>query len=212
MLSAPAKSARRISSLFNVRSSRDSGTLSASSSGSPNLHPDQQHMGSRQSRPRSSSRPAVRHASSPQPNSTESHLSTSHGPVEPLDLDHSTGPLQPPPSLLAVNNELHDDSSSRGRHGRTGSRSSSVPRPLSSAGLAASIRGVSSRRTSPDSQNRLSLMIGKPEDGSMGSPLAHGYDAWVAGLDQKIPYDLEPLAQGETVRSNVFTGDFLMHG
>jgi hypothetical protein len=51
-------------------------------------------------------------------------------------------------------------------------------------------------------------MIGKPEDGSMGSPLAHGYDAWVAGLDQKIPYDLEPLVRGEPVRSNLFTGDF----
>jgi hypothetical protein len=48
-------------------------------------------------------------------------------------------------------------------------------------------------------------MPGRPERSSMDGPQAHGYDAWVAGLHQKIPYDLGPLARGDPVRITYFS-------
>lgn len=44
------------------------------------------------------------------------------------------------------------------------------------------------------------MPVGKSRNSSMDFR-PHGYDAWVAGLDQKIPYDLGPLARGEAVRT-----------
>ncbi|KAH8698975.1 hypothetical protein BGW36DRAFT_358483 [Talaromyces proteolyticus] len=191
MLSAP-NTARRISSLFNLKTNRES-AASSTSSGSPKQSPDR-YLAPDHRRARSHSRPAVRHASSPQPNigESEGRPRTSHGAIEPLDLDT---PLPPPPSLLSINQDLDDPGSQRGSHSRQGSRSSS-PGP--------------SKSFDPRSHNRRkSWMLGKgsvslprPDTGiprlEVEDPYS-GVDAWIAGLEQKIPYELEALTRGDRV-------------
>ncbi|KAL1962382.1 hypothetical protein VTN77DRAFT_9721 [Rasamsonia byssochlamydoides] len=177
MLSAPVKSARRISSLLNLGSNRDSRSLKPQQKDSPDL--SAQPSG----RARSSSRPA-RHASAPQPNSTESRPKTSSGPIDPLDLND---PLPPPPSLLAVNKAL-----SEGGDSRPGSRDSSPA-------LAPPSRPGTPGESHPRLSKRKSWMPGKLRSPSSMDVRVHEYEAWVAGLDQKIPYDLGPLSRGEVI-------------
>lgn len=191
MLSAPAKSARRISSLFNMKSNRDS-TSSSTSSGSPKQSATNEYLSVDHRRARSHSRPAVRHASSPEPHSVASRPKTSYG--VPDDLDVNT-PLQPPPSLLDINQDLNEPgpSSPQQSRSRQGNRSTSA---------------APARSKTPDVQahnRRRSWMPGKTSSVIFDSPdpseesQNHGFDAWVAGLDQKIPYDLTPLVRGERV-------------
>lgn len=184
MLSAPVKSARRISSLLNLGSSSKQPSDQTTS---PDLPP--QNTG----RARSSSRPA-RHASSPLPQSPASRPKTSSGPVEPLDLND----LPPPPSLLAVNQALSDS----GSNSRPGSRGASGSRPSSSAGLTPHTLAPSFQPGTPGERagKRRSWMPGKSRSPSV-EMRNHEYEAWVAGLDQKIPYDLGPLVRGEAVRT-----------
>jgi hypothetical protein len=195
MLSAPVKSARRISSLFNIGSHKDTSPSSTSPSLSPNLSPHQKSspdLAAQHRRARSSSRPP-RHASSPQPHSTESRPKTSGGPIDPLDLNN---PLPPPPSLLDVNQDLIDGASSRPGSSHGSSRRSS------SAGLTPALGPPSRPGTPGESQSRGkrgSLMPGGKSRNSSMDFRSHGYEAWVAGLDQKIPYDLGPLRRGEAV-------------
>lgn len=176
MLSAP-NTARRISSLFNLKGNRDS-AASSTSSGSPKLSPDNRLTADHR-RARSQSRPAVRHASSPQPNSADARPRTSHGPIEPFDLD---APLPPPPSLLTVNQDLDDPSSQRSSHSRQGSASHNRRRSWMPSRASMSIPRQDMVATQPE-----------PEDPH------HGFDAWIAGLEQKIPYDLEALTRGDQV-------------
>ncbi|KUL85563.1 hypothetical protein ZTR_08033 [Talaromyces verruculosus] len=171
MLSAPVKSARRISSLFNMKTNRDSAS-SSTSSGSPKQMPSNTHLSVDHRRARSHSRPAVRHASSPQPHSTEARPTTSHG-YDPDHLDLNS-PLPPPPSFRS----------------------------------ASATRGPGARSKTPDPhshQRRRSWMPGKANSIVFDAPVAseqydlNAFDAWVAGLDQKIPYDLARLMQGEQI-------------
>lgn len=189
MLSAPVKSARRISSLFNMKTNRDSAS-SSTSSGSPKQLPSSTHLSVDHRRARSHSRPAVRHASSPQPQSTEARPTTSHG-FDPDHLDLNT-PLPPPPSLYAINQDLGDSGPSQRSHSRS----------------ASATRGAGARSRTPDPhshQRRRSWMPGKSNSIVIDAPIAsdqydlNAFDAWVAGLDQKIPYDLTRLMQGEQV-------------
>ncbi|OKL64363.1 hypothetical protein UA08_01086 [Talaromyces atroroseus] len=197
MLSAPAKSARRISSLFNMKTNRDS-TSSSTSSGSPKQMPTNNtsgstHLSADHTRARSHSRPAVRHASSPQPHSTASRPTTSHGgALEPdsLDLD---APLPPPPSLLDINQDLIEPgpSSSQPSHSRQGSRSTSAT-PAARSRTPDTLASHRRRSWMPGKSN--SVLLDGPDAGDQ--PL---FDAWVAGLDQKIPYDIASLVRGEQI-------------
>lgn len=189
MLSAPVKSARRISSLFNMKTNRDSAS-SSTSSGSPKQMPSNTHLSVDHRRARSHSRPAVRHASSPQPHSTEARPTTSHG-FDPDHLDLNS-PLPPPPSLYAINQDLGDSGPSQRSHSRS----------------ASATRGPGARSRTPDPhshQRRRSWMPGKANSIVIDAPAVgdqhdlNAFDAWVAGLDQKIPYDLARLMQGEQV-------------
>lgn len=200
MLSAPVKSARRISSLFNMKTNRDS-TSSSTSSGSPKQMPSNTHLSVDHRRARSHSRPAVRHASSPQPHSTEARPTTSHG-FDPDHLDLNS-PLPPPPSLYAINQDLSDSGPPQQSHSRQGSRSASATRGP----------GARSRTPDPHShQRRRSWMLGKSNSVVIDAPAVgdqydlNAFDAWVAGLDQKIPYDLARLMQGEQVSCSLTSG------
>ncbi|CRG89399.1 hypothetical protein PISL3812_06435 [Talaromyces islandicus] len=175
MLSAP-NTARRISSLFNLKSNRDS-AASSTSSGSPKLSPDNRLTADHR-RARSQSRPTVRHASSPQPNSADSRPRTSHGPIEPLDLE---APLPPPPSLLTINQDLDEPGSQRTSHSRQGS--------------------ASHNRRRSWMPGRASMSMPRQDMASQAEPedAYPGFDAWIAGLEQKIPYDLEALTRGDQI-------------
>jgi hypothetical protein len=197
MLSAPVKSAKRISSLFSLGSNKDASTPSPPRSPSvPKLSPDQMPQDKRR---RSSSRPA-RLASNPVPNFSQ--------PMSPIardsDLDLDS-PLPPPPSLLAVNQDLADSvpNSPDGRPQSRGRRLSSS-RPSSSAGLAVPGSGPDSRPGTPS--KRRSWMPGRARASSIDARASPQQlpGAWIAGLEHKIPYDMGPLGRGEQV-CNLFS-------
>ncbi|OJJ74336.1 hypothetical protein ASPBRDRAFT_52463 [Aspergillus brasiliensis CBS 101740] len=198
MLSAPVKSAKRISSLFSLGSNRDSSI--PSSPASPNLpKPSSPDQLPQDARPRSASRP-IRAVSNPQSDYTDARTPVSPIPNDGFDLDE---PLQPPPSLLAVNQDLANSApnspdgrpQSRGR-GRSGSR------PSSAAGLFVPGSGPDSRPGTPSSKRR-SWMPGRARASSVdprpATTTTAGPNAWIAGLEQKILYDLEPLARGDQI-------------
>lgn len=196
MLSAPVKSARRISSLFNMKSNRDS-TSSSTSSGSPKQMPANSHLAVDHKRARSHSRPAVRHASSPQPHSTGTRPTTSYGGVHDPDHFDLNTPLPPPPSLTAINQDLNDSGPSSPQsssHSRQSSRDTSATRRPRSQSRVADTQGHNRRRSwMPGKTN--SIFMDAPDAGDPSD----GINAWVAGLDQKIPYDLQPLLRGDQV-------------
>jgi hypothetical protein len=197
MLSAPVKSAKRISSLFSLGSNKDASTPSPPRSPSvPKLSPDQMPQDKRR---RSSSRPA-RLASNPVPNFSQ--------PMSPIARDNDLdldSPLPPPPSLLAVNQDLADSApnSPDGRPQSRGRRLSSS-RPSSSAGLAVPGSGPDSRPGTPS--KRRSWMPGRARASSIDARASPQQlpGAWIAGLEHKIPYDMGPLGRGEQV-CNLFS-------
>ncbi|KAL1998124.1 hypothetical protein VTN02DRAFT_6820 [Thermoascus thermophilus] len=210
MLSAPAKSAKRISSLFSLGSAKDNGS-SASPSASPRLKSVPDHAG--HDRTRSNSRTTRRHVSSPQVLSSETRPVQQQqqppppqtpGALDDLDLN---APLPPPPSLLAVNQDLAD-TAGNAPDARPQSRGRS--RPSSSAGgLAPPGSAPIPRPGTPSDSNkasrRRSWMPGRSRASSVDHRANHAGSqmpsAWVAGLDQKVPYDIGPLLRGEPVRS-----------
>ncbi|PKY08621.1 hypothetical protein P168DRAFT_294578 [Aspergillus campestris IBT 28561] len=202
MLSAPVKSAKRISSLFSLGSNPnrdDSVSPSSPRSPVPPTKPSPDQFAQDQRRRRSSSRPA-RLASSYNPSYDvgEPMPIRSPGPHDmPLD-----GPLPLPPSLLDVNQDLADSApNSPDRPQSRGRRRSSSNRPASAAGLFVPGTAPDSRPSTPS--KRRSWIPGRQRASSVDtrslpvSPQLPG--AWIAGLDQKILYNLEPLARGEQV-------------
>ncbi|KAI9370091.1 hypothetical protein BJX61DRAFT_112305 [Aspergillus egyptiacus] len=191
MLSAPVKSAKRISSLFSLSSNKDAANPSSPRSpGSPKALPDQSPQAAR---PRSRSR-AARVVSQPAPTSLQS---MHPGPVDNLDLD---APLRPPPSLLAVNQDLAESApnSPDGRPQSRGRRLSSS-RPSSSGGLAVPGTGPDSPRSTTPSKRR-SWMPGRVRASSVDARSSPQLpSAWIAGLEHKILYDLGPLGRGEQI-------------
>lgn len=182
MLSAPVKSAKRISSLFSL------GSKDRDSQNSP-VSPGFQETANRR---RSSSKP-TRHVSTP--NAVFS--SEPRTMPDPLDLES----LPPPPSLLAVNHDLASSAPSSPSDARPRSRGRDMSRPSSSVGLAIPGSNPDSRPSTPS--KRRSWMPGRSRASSIDKrPLAPQLPAaWIAGLDQKVVYDLSPLSRGEQVRS-----------
>ncbi|GES59358.1 ankyrin repeat protein [Aspergillus terreus] len=194
MLSAPVKSAKRISSLFSLSSNRD--TSSPSSPGSPGFprtSPDQNPADRRR---RSSSRPA-RLVSNPVDYGDARSL-RSPGPNDAFSLND---PLPPPPSLLAVNQDLAGSAPSSPTDSRPQSRGRrlSASRPASSAGLFVPGSGPDSRPGTPS--KRRSWMPGRMRASSVDTRPTNSQlpSAWIAGLEQKILYDLDPLARGDQI-------------
>ncbi|KAL2863744.1 uncharacterized protein BJX67DRAFT_362972 [Aspergillus lucknowensis] len=197
MLSAPVKSAKRISSLFSLGSNKDaSNPSSPRSPGFSQPSPDQVP---REQRPRSRSRPA-RLASNPVPNFSQP---MPQSPMDNFDLD---SPLPPPPSLLAVNQDLAD-SASNSPDGRPQSRGRklSLSRPSSSGGLGVPGSDPDLRPGTPS--KRRSWMPGRARASSMDARTSPGPgpgpqqlpSAWIAGLEHKILYDMGPLGRGEQI-------------
>lgn len=195
MLSAPVKSAKRISSLFSLGSNKDaSNPPSPRSPSMPKPAPDQVPH---DSRPRSSSRPA-RIVSNPVPNFSQP-LSPSTMNMDQFD----DSPLPPPPSLLTVNQDLADSApNSPDLRPQSRGRRLSSSRPSSSAGLGVPGSGTDSRPGTPS--KRRSWMPGRARASSMdvrSSPQLPS--AWIAGLEHKVPYDLGPLGRGEQVCKDI---------
>lgn len=192
MLSAPVKSAKRISSLFSLGSHKDQNA--PGSPISPGFNGSDQ---SQDRRRRSNSRP-TRHVSTPNAVFSEPRTVPNAGPA---DFDFES--LPPPPSLLAVNSDLASSAPSSPTDARPRSRGRDMARPTSSAGLAIPGSAPDSRPGTPS--KRRSWMPGmmarsraSSVDKRMPTPALPS--AWIAGLDQKVVYDLEPLARGGQVR------------
>lgn len=200
------KSAKRISSLFSL--------------GSKDHHSSQQQKQQKQqkqqqpphlARPPPEQAPAEqspgiqpRHVSSPafrtSPIDPTRTGSVTPGSIDQFDLD---SPLPPPPSLLEVNQDLANSTpGSPDSRPRSRSRAQSGSRPSSPGGL--SVRDQS-RPGTPTSHRRKSWMPGWPRPGSVdvkpASPTlsAGAPAAWIAGLEQKVVYDLDLLSRGEQV-------------
>lgn len=193
MLSAPVKSAKRISSLFSLGSHKDQNSASNSPATSPSYPP----ADSQNPRRRSQSRP-TRHVSTPNAVFSEPRTLPNNGaPMDRFDLES----LPPPPSLTTVNHDLASSApSSPG--GRPQSRGREMSRPTSSVGLAIPGSTPQSRPGTPS--KRRSWMPGMPGRSRASSmerrpapPMLPS--AWIAGLDQKVVYDLGPLSRGEQV-------------
>lgn len=195
MLSAPVRSAKRISSLFSLVSNKDASPSSPVSPSLPKHSPDQYPQDVQQ-RPRSSSRPA-RLVSNPQSDYSDTRSIRTTGPIDHFDLDE---PLPPPPSLLAVNQDLAN-SVNNSPDGRPQSRGREGRRPSSSGGLFVPGTGPDSRPGTPSKRRswipgraRASSVDARPQNTNSHMP-----SAWIAGLDQKILYDVGPLIRGEQV-------------
>ncbi|KAJ5488127.1 hypothetical protein N7453_011581 [Penicillium expansum] len=184
MLSAPVKSAKRISSLFSLGSKdRDSHSSTVSS---PVLNSSENPIDKRR---QSSSKP-TRHVSTP------NAVFSSEPRTMPDNLDMES--LPPPPSLLAVNQDLANSTPSS-PVGRPQSRGRDMSRPSSSAGLTIPGSTPDSRPSTPSSKRR-SWMPGRSRASSIDKrPTPMLPAAWIAGLDQKVVYDLGPLSRGEQV-------------
>lgn len=192
MLSAPVRSAKRISSLFSLGSNKDGSLSSSPNSPSFPKHSPDQYPQDVQQRPRSSSRPA-RLVSNPQSDYSDTRSIRTTGPIDQFDLDE---PLPPPPSLLAVNQDLAN-SANNSPDGRPQSRG----RPSSAGGLFVPGTGPDSRPGTPSKRRswipgraRASSVDARPQNTNTQMP-----SAWIAGLDQKILYDVGPLIRGEQV-------------
>ncbi|KAK4866450.1 hypothetical protein LT330_008382 [Penicillium expansum] len=185
MLSAPVKSAKRISSLFSLGSKdRDSHSSTVSS---PVLNSSENPIDKRR---QSSSKP-TRHVSTP------NAVFSSEPRTMPDNLDMES--LPPPPSLLAVNQDLANSTPSS-PVGRPQSRGRDMSRPSSSAGLTIPGSTPDSRPSTPSSKRR-SWMPGRSRASSIDKrPTPMLPAAWIAGLDQKVVYDLGPLSRGEQIQ------------
>lgn len=186
MLSAPVKSAKRISSLFSLGSKDRDSQSSPVSSGFPET----------EKRRRSSSRP-TRHVSTP----NAVFASEPRTMPSPLDMES----LPPPPSLMAVNQDLASSAPSS-PVARPQSRGREMSRPSSSAGLAIPGSNPESRPSTPSKRRSwmpgMSGMTGRSRASSIDKrPTPMLPAAWIAGLDQKVVYDLSPLSRGDQVRS-----------
>lgn len=213
MLSAPVKSARRISSFFSSSSNNDDTTSVASKRQSPQrphssrlvrASPDRASNGHFYNSSRNASQSSLRGRSPHDP-----HIRNPLPPEGRFDLN---SPLPPPPSLMDVNQDLAQDlakpvrASSPDGDPRRHSRSAS--RPSSSGSLSMS-EPRRSRTPTSHVNKRKSWMPGmqlRPESIIEQRPPVPS--AWVAGLDQRVPYDLEPLSRGEQVCGKDF-GDVL---
>jgi hypothetical protein len=193
MLSAPVKSAKRISSLFSLGSHKDQNApgspISPGLNGSSDLSQDRGR--------RSNSRP-TRHVSTPNAVFSEPRTVPNAGPVG-FDFES----LPPPPSLLAVNHDLAVSAPSSPTDARPRSRGRDMTRPSSSAGLAIPGSTPDSRPGTPSKRRSwMPGMMGRSRassvDKRMPTPVLPS--AWIAGLDQKVAYDMEPLARGGQVR------------
>jgi hypothetical protein len=113
-------------------------------------------------------------------------------------------PLVPPPIINADGLQRPQSTCSSGQASREGSRS----RPTTPNMLTPYDNLPSSRPQTPTSakvSKRRSWLPGKSEKGPVGQE-RHEAQAWIAGLKEHMPYNLEPLINGEKA-SHVTSSD-----
>ncbi|OXV06282.1 hypothetical protein Egran_05950 [Elaphomyces granulatus] len=185
-MSVPTKSARRIFSLLSIRSNKDPTTSPESSSplASPRLFQASPKQLAVDTRDQSNSLPH----SPTVPSESHHHIRSVLAGDDDLNAD-----LLPPPSLVTLN---VPPSSPDGRpQSQTGSR------PSSSAGGTSTCWTSLTRPGTPADERlvkRRSRIPSKSPTGSMDRR-ANRPDAWIAGIEPIIPYDIHALAGGEQI-------------
>lgn len=214
MISGPAKSAKRITSLFLGRGDTNN-------SGEDNSSPDRERakLNKNKKSPQTTSpqipyqspnlrAASVQHLAAPEP-SNDRNSAVWRNVSAPLPGDPpKDDQLLPPPSLTAVNPDLQDSSDNHRRRQSWGGNLTSLATNLSRPGSRSSVR-PGSRPQTPNTASRLSKGLSwvpgrfasspvepLPEKGSMR--------AWVIGPKSSVsyPYDVERLITGEVVRKS----------
>ena len=176
----------RVSSLFSLGHSKNDSAPSLSQSNYVSHVPDasQDHsLGSPDSTLQSTSKHRL-HKSNPSTGLSISTLNTM-----------AAMPLVPPPVISADGLPRRQSTHSSGQASREGSRS----RPTTPNMLTPYDNLPSSRPQTPTSakaSKRRSWLPGKSEKSAVGQE-RHEPQAWIAGLKEHIPYNLEPLINGE---------------
>jgi hypothetical protein len=185
----------RVSSLFSVGHSRNDSASSLSQSSYASHAPDAsqgQSPGSPGSTLQSASKHKL-HKSNPSAGLSLPALNTM-----------AAMPLVPPPIINADGLQRPQSTCSSGQASREGSRS----RPTTPNMLTPYDNLPSSRPQTPTSakiSKRRSWLPGKSEKGPVGQE-RHEAQAWIAGLKEHMPYNLEPLINGEKA-SHVTSSD-----
>ncbi|PGG97995.1 hypothetical protein GX51_07037 [Blastomyces parvus] len=207
MLSIPGKSAKRLSSLFSLGSSKDNqgddGKASRDSS-LPNTPPSYetsqyQHGQLQPPQNRTSPGPTLRHAASAQHLSTNSlGLPSNRNVSAPLPTQEpahaNDGDLPPPPPLNIINSDLPDSTGERRQSwsGGLSNMAGGLSRPVSRSGLLTAVstdsRASKTRSWLPGKGRVSSVDLNQP---------GRSMRAWIAGPN--IEYDLNPLMSGEKV-------------
>ncbi|WEW54747.1 hypothetical protein PRK78_000172 [Emydomyces testavorans] len=201
MLTAPAKSAKRLSSLFSLGSSKEtkesnSQVKTHSSTRSQSCHPGRpvHHVAT-------SSQPTLRHTASVQNFQDSQNLTfASRNVSAPLPVGDPSRDevLMPPPSLSTVNPDVAVELTSDDGHKRRQSWGGSLPgigRPRSGSGLRPPGQNTESRLSKGKS-----WVPGRARRGSDAVPDSKPMmRAWIAGTPQEIPYDVDQLVAGERV-------------
>ncbi|EAS32155.3 uncharacterized protein CIMG_03179 [Coccidioides immitis RS] len=201
MLGAPGKSAKRLSSLFSLGSSKEpkqdkhqARTHAASGSLSSQSAKSVDHASA-------SSQRTIRHAASVQNfQDSQTVIPAPRNVSAPLPVadPHRDSLLMPPPSLAVVNSDVAAESSSNENHRRRQSWGGSIPglgRPRSGTGTRPSNLNTESR----PSKGR-SWVPGRSGRGSEvvtdSRPMMR---AWIAGTHHEMPYDVDKLVAGERI-------------
>lgn len=208
MLSIPVKSAKRLSSLFSLGSSKDNSDQDVQVSRQSALQKappphetpvrDQRQLHPQQNK--TSTGRSLRHATSAQ------HLSANSLGVLPSNRNVSAplpaqepandndGILLPPPPLNTLNADLSDSTSERRMSwsGGLSNMATGFSRPASRSGLFSAVN------TDPKSSKGRSWLPGKGRLSSVDlNQREPSMRAWIAGRD--IEYDINPLLNGEKV-------------
>ncbi|KAI2084578.1 hypothetical protein LOZ35_006771 [Ophidiomyces ophidiicola] len=193
MLAAPAKSAKRLSSLFSLGSSRPkddskpprSHAASHSQSQSPSPSQSQSPHATAARHGPSASQPALRHSASVQDlhNKTTSTPRNVSAPLPSCE-------FLPPPALAMVNPSVAaadplDDSRQRPQSWAT-----NFSRPMSACEPLPTPKPPKTRSWVPGKLRKASDAMPNP---------AQKMRAWVAGTPQDIPYDVDRLVAGDKV-------------
>ena len=213
MVSGPAKSARRLTSLFLGRGGDKNNNNNGddrSSNGSKLAKKSPQSTPPQTSHQPASSLNSLRHAASAQHLAPEPDARNSaawRNVSAPLPADAANDELLvPPPSLAALNPDLQSSTDNHRRRQSWGGNLTNLATNLSRPGSRSSLR-PGSRPVTPNASSRLSKGLswvpGRFQSGPVDPmPEKNTMRAWVIGAHSQVtyPYDVSRLTAGDIVR------------
>lgn len=210
MVSGPAKSARRLTSLFLGRGDKNSNSNDEKTSNGTKLAKKSPQSTPPQTSPQAaSSVNSLRHSASTQhltPEPDARNSAASRNVSAPLPWDSANDELlAPPPSLAAINPDLQSSNDNHRRRQSWGASLTNLTTNLSRPGSRSSLR-PGSRPMTPNASSRLSKGLSwvpkfqsSPVD---PMPEKNTMRAWVISAHSQVafPYDVSRLAAGDIVR------------